>query len=77
MKKPSFKKGDGVYFFTSSKVKKSGEIIGIVKAGETPDLTKKDFYDLHKRGLSQAKARDKKSYLVSDGVQLYWPKEVF
>ena len=77
-KTPNFKKGDQVNFMiTHSRKIASGQVVATVKAGEKPDFTKKTFDGLHKRGLSQALPRNIKTYLISDGVQLYWPKKVF
>ena len=70
---PKLKKGDSVKFKTANARIKSGQVVGIVKDGETPNLEK--FKDFKKPGLNRMTARDEKSFLVVCKGQLFWPKK--
>jgi len=52
---------------------KTGEIVGVVKAGAMPS---KNYQAVSKRPKNyQYKGRDNKSYIVKVGEKLYWPRE--
>ncbi|PKL40803.1 MAG: hypothetical protein CVV44_04125 [Spirochaetae bacterium HGW-Spirochaetae-1] len=71
------KKGSAVWFRTRNGGPFMGEVVGIVQPYDLPDLRAKGVRDLKMLGFNkmmQTGGRDHKSFLVSCGGFLYWPK---